>query len=281
MINFNGKILENEALFLNQKNRGLKYGDALFETIKVVNSKIFFLEDHYFRLMASMRILRMKIPENFTMEFIENQIFKLIENTNLNNSAVRIRLTVFRHSDGLYLPITNEVSYIIEAALIDSPFYLFNDQPYEIELFKDHLVNSGLLSTLKSNNRIINVLGSIYAKENNYDNCLLLNEDKNVIEALNGNVFLVNGNQIITPPKSDGCINGIIRKQLIEIIKKTEDYLFEERSISPFELQKADELFITNVIIGIQNVSKYRKKTFKKEISKDLLNKLNVQARLV
>src|SRR5690606_5925501 len=118
-------------------------------------------------------------------------------------------------------------------------------------------------------------------KENNYNNCLLLNESKHVVEALNANIFLVNEGKVVTPPLSDGCINGIIRKKLIEIIHKTENYSIEERSVSPFELQKADELFLTNVVMGIKPVTKYRKKDFTNEVGKDLLKKLNVTARLI
>ena len=71
MINFNGTLLENNTI-LSTENRGYAYGDALFETIKVVHGKILFWEDHYFRLMASMRIMRMEIPMNFTMEYLED-----------------------------------------------------------------------------------------------------------------------------------------------------------------------------------------------------------------
>ena len=67
MINFNGTLLENNTILTTQ-NRGYAYGDSLFETLKVVSGKILFWEDHYFRLMASMRIMRMEIPMNFTME---------------------------------------------------------------------------------------------------------------------------------------------------------------------------------------------------------------------
>src|SRR5690606_35329624 len=259
MINFNGKILDDDSLFLNQTNRGLKYGDSIFETLKTVNSSIFFLEDHYFRLMASMRILRMEIPHTFTMEFIQNEILQLIQSNNFESKPVRVRITVFRDADGLYLPVSNNISYIIETKLLDSPFYLMNDEPYEVELYKDHYIHAGLLSTLKTGNRIINITGSIFAKENNYNNCLLLNESKHVVEALNANIFLVNEGKIVTPPLSDGCINGIIRKKIIEIIHKTQNYSIEERSVSPFELQKADELFITNVVMGIKPITKYRK----------------------
>ncbi|MBT8256713.1 MAG: aminotransferase class IV, partial [Bacteroidia bacterium] len=154
------------------------------------------------------------------------------------------------------------------------------DDDYEVELFKDHYVNSGLLSTIKSTNRLVNILGSIYAEENDYSNCLLLNENKMVVEALNGNLFLVNGYKIKTPPLEDGCLNGIVRKQLIRILGELPDYILEESSVSPFELQKADELFITNTILGIRPITKFRKKTYKTEVAGDLLAKLNVKARL-
>ncbi|RNL92299.1 aminotransferase class IV [Sinomicrobium pectinilyticum] len=280
MINFNGDLLPSTSFFLNQENRGLRYGDALFETIRVVNSKIFFWEEHYLRLMASMRILRMDIPMDFTMEYLESEIKKTLEANTMEDKAVRVRLGVHREGGGLYLPESGSVAYIIETRELDSPFYMLGGEPYTVELFKDHWVNSGLLSTLKTNNRLINVLASVYAEENGYENCLLINEKKNVVEAINGNIFLVRGNIIKTPPQEDGCINGILRKQLLKILSKLEEYTVEEASVSPFELQKADELFITNTITGIRPVTNYRKKQFRTDISRDLLGKLNMHVRL-
>ncbi len=280
MINLDGTIVKQKEAKLSVLNRGFAYGDSVFETIRVISGKIMFWEDHYFRLMASMRIMRMEIPSNFSPEFLEKEIKEIIDANDLGTSPARIRFAVYRLQGGYYTPATRDIGYVISAEALENSFYLFNDEPYEIELFKDHYVNSGLLSTIKSNNRAVNVLGSIYARENDYDNCLLLNEKKSVVEALNGNIFLVKGDKIKTPPISEGALNGIIRKQLLNILKKTDEYTLEETSISPFELQKADELFITNVALGIQPVSKYRKKEFENKVSKDLLSKLNVKARL-
>ncbi|SDR84334.1 aminotransferase class IV [Gramella sp. MAR_2010_147] len=280
MINQDGKLVRTENAKLSVLNRGFAYGDSVFETIRVISGKIMFWEDHYFRLMASMRIMRMEIPSSFSPEFLEKEIQNIIEANDLSTSPARIKFAVYRLQGGYYSPATREIGYVISAEAMESSFYLFNEENYEIELFKDHYVASGLLSTIKSNNRAVNVLGSIYASENGYDNCLLLNEKKSVVEALNGNLFVVKGTTIKTPPLSDGVLNGIIRKQLINILKKTEEYSLEEASVSPFELQKADELFITNVAQGIQPVSKYRKKEFTHTVSKDLLSKLNVKARL-
>lgn len=281
MVNFNGEIIADEAAKININNRGLNYGDALFETIRVSGGKIYFWEDHYFRLMASMRILRMEIPMNFTMEFLEEEILRTISTSQETSSKVfRVKIIVWRKPGGKYTPATRDISFAISFEELETPFFTLSDQPYEVELFKDHFIISGLLSTLKTTSRIVNVLGSIYAEENEYSNCLLLNENKQVVESLNGNLFLVKGDDIKTPPLQDGCINGVLRKQLIEIFKSLPDYNFSESSISPFELQKADELFITNSIVGIQPITKYRKKDFEIKVAKELLPKLNVKARM-
>lgn len=280
MVNYNVSILSNMENFLNHENRGLRYGDALFEAIRVVNGKIFFWEDHYLRLMASMRILRMEIPDNFTLEFLEKEIHNTLQANGLEATSARVRLTVFRNNGGLYLPLDNNISYIVEAQSLAFPLYTLDENPFEVELYKDFYVNPDMLSTLKTNNKIINVVGSIFAQENGYQSCLLLNNAKQVVEALNGNIFLVKGTAIKTPPLKDGCLNGILRKKLLEILKKTDCYTVEEASISPFELQQADELFITNVIKGLQPVTKYRKKEFSVNVTQDLIGKLNTVARL-
>ena len=279
MININGTILEDSEAYLSVDNRGFAYGDAVFETIKV-NSKPLFWEAHYFRLMASMRILRMEIPMHFTPEFLESQIMDLVDTQSEKAKSYRVKLTVFRATGGYYTPTSNAVKFTIALAPLDSDIYNSHTDSCEIELFKDYFIAPNLLSTLKTNNKAINVVGSIFAKENNYDNCLLLNTNKNIIEALNGNVFLVKDNVIKTPPLADGCLKGIIRDQLIDMISKSDNYDLIETSISPFELQKADEIFITNVIQGIKPVTKFRKKTYNTEVAKKFQNKLNIKLRL-
>lgn len=280
MINSNGILQEVEATKVSPHNRALLYGDGVFETIRAVNGKLLFWEDHYFRLMASMRILRMEIPMSFTPDFIEAELQKTIEASGLSNTAARVRITVYREGEGTYLPEKNDVGFYAFANELSSPFYTLSDDPYEVELYKDHYVNAGILSTLKTTNKVLHVTGSIFAKENGYDNCLLINTNKNVAEALQGNLFLVKGNTIKTPPLEDGCLRGIIRKQLLAIISQKKEYELQEASISPFELQKADELFITNSIQGIQSITKYRKKTYKRDVAGELLKLLNVKARL-
>lgn len=273
MINFNGTIVSQEENILTQ-NRAFLYGDAVFETVKIVNSKILFLEDHYFRLMASMRVVRMEIPMNFTMEYFEEQILSTVNNNGLSNSA-RARITVYRNDGGYYLPTDNTVSFLIHAIGLDNAEYVFDSNNYEVDLFKDFYITKHLLSSIKTTNRIINITASIFADENGLDNCLLLNDSKNVVEAIQGNLFMLKGDRLSTPPISEGCLNGIMRKQILNLAKKMDNLVVVEEIISPFDLQKADELFITNVIKGIQPITKYRKKEYTVKFAKDLAERLN------
>jgi len=273
MINFNGVLQESENQ-LSVFNRSFLYGDGVFDTLKVVNNKILFFEDHYFRLMASMRIVRMKIPMNFTLEFLEDEILKLVASMGIQNSA-RIRFTVYRNEGGYYLPVDHSISYVIQATALENKEYQIINNDFEVDLYIDFVVPKQLLSTLKTTNKITQITASIYAKENNLNTSLLINEEKNVIEAAHGNLFMKLGNQLITPPISEGCLNGIMRKQILAICKKMNAVEVIEAPISPFDLQKADELFVTNVIIGIQPITKYRKKVFDVTFSKELVEILN------
>jgi branched-chain amino acid aminotransferase len=272
MVNFNGNLQSDSENQIAQ-NRGFLFGDGVFETLKIVDGKILFLEDHYFRLMSAMRIVRMEIPMNFTMEFFEDQVLETTKANNCDNSA-RARITVFRNSGGFYSPLTNSISFLISVKPLAEKKYIFDDKTYEVDLYKDFFIAKHLLSTLKTTNKIINVTGSIFAKENDLQNCLLLNNEKNVVEALNGNLFMLIDGQLITPPIADGCLNGIIRKKIIGF-GQINNIAIVEKSISPFDLQKADELFVTNIILGVVPVTKYRKKDFSTQFSKEICNQIN------
>lgn len=274
MVNFNGTLTADSLLF-EADNRAFLYGDAVFETVRVRHSRVLFLEPHYFRLMATMRIVRMEIPMQMTMEYFEQQILMTAQAANAADAG-RVRMTVYRNPGGRYLPLDCDVSFVLTAEPLVQAQYNCPEQPYEVDLYRDFYVSSHLLSTLKTTNRMINITGSIYAQENGLDSCLLLNESKNVVEGLSGNLFMLTGNQLVTPPLSQGCLNGVMRGQVLQAAKKLGNLEVAEAIISPFDLQKADELFLTNVIMGIQPISRYRKKDYGNALAKTLTESINL-----
>jgi aminotransferase class IV len=278
-INYNGTLLEADSTWLTISNRAFKFGDGIFDLCKYSYEKILFWEEHYLRLMAGMRVLRMNIPMSFSMEFLEEEVLTLLKANGLEKSAAKVRISIFRKEGGTYTPDTNEIDYLIESEALSNPFYVLDTSAYEVELFKDFYVQPDLLATILHINRAVNVLGSIFGQENEYQNCILLNSQKNIAGALDANLFVVQDKTLKTPPLTDGAVNGITRKVLLKALKKVSDYEVVETSISPFELQKADELFLTNSLIGIQPISKYRKKTYGADTAQSLIGKLNTIAR--
>ena len=202
-----------------------------------------------------MRMLRMEIPMAFTYDFFKNTLSDLIATS---NNVQSVKILVYRKAGGKYLPTNNDIDYLITTT--SSKTIL--KTTYIVDVFKDHMVNSGLFSTIKHSNKLIQVLGSIYAADNELDNTVLMNEKKQVVEFNNGNLFGVIKNKIITPSLSSGCLNGIARKKLIEAIQKNESLELEEKELSPFDLLKFDALFMTNAIVGIQPVTQFKKKQY-------------------
>src|SRR5690554_179082 len=275
MANGNGKLLKNNRSEIDLDNRGLNYGDALFETMRVINGNIVFWNDHYARLLRSMKLLRMNIPESFAQHLLQDEILKTLGDASLRPQ--RVKLLVWRKSGGKYGPKNNEIEFAISSEPLNNADYVLNAGAYKIGLYKEFRMHSGVLSTLKTNNKIINVIGSIYAQENDFQNCLLLNEQGNIVEALNGNVFLVFGNRIKTPSISQGCLQGVLRKQLLDLLDAHSEFTIEEVAITPEMLVNADEVMLTNVVSGISSVTEYGKIQYGHATAKQLLEVLNIR----
>jgi len=273
MININGALQSANSPLFSVHNRGFLYGDAVFETLRYSQSHIHFWEDHYFRLMAAMRVFRMHIPMCFTPEFLEQECLRVVEAQSITSPSWRIRLSVFRNDGGAYLPASRDVSYVIEAKPIQEEKYA-SKQSYIVELFKDYYIQKSMLSNLKSNNKALQVIGSIFMQEQGFDNGILVNDDKEIVEFLNGNLFVVDGGVLRTPPLTAGCLDGVMRKQIIRLAKKENISCVEEK-ISPFDLQQVQEVFMTNAITGIQPVSSYRRTDYLDTVALQLQRALN------
>lgn len=272
MINYNGTITTFSELDSNDISRASKYGDAVFETIRMREGKLLFIEDHYFRLMASMRILRMPIPMEFTPEFFVEEAEKLAEEVAVTNG--RLRLQVVRKATGKYTPSSDQsATWWMELEELEEADYSWSEQGLTVELFKDHYVQPGLLSTIKSSNSLVYVLAGVFAQENGYDAMLLVNDKKMLVEANAANVFVLKDGVLKTAPLEDGALRGVFRKNLLAWAKEI-GLEIKEESINPFELQKADEIWLTNTITGVQWVEKYRKRTYSGEKAKAMVELL-------
>ena len=273
MLNFNGKLYPNNDLIFKAGNRAFNYGDQLFETIRYSKGKILFWEDHYFRMMGGACILRMDIPNHLNIDFFESEILNTISASMLTFDSARVRLSIFRKDGGRYLPENRSLDYLIEVEKLEDINWNFPIEGSHVDVFHDHKKPSGVLSNVKGVRSIVSVLSAIYAKENQLNEAIILNNESFVCETTSSNIFVLVKNIIYTPPLSSGCVDGIIRKILLENAKYW-GFKIEEKDMKTFQLVKAQEVFLTNSIKGIQWVSSYKNKTFSNNTSFTLFKKL-------
>lgn len=268
LINLNGEAVSRESAHIPVCHRAMQLADAVFEDVKIYKNRILFWEKHYFSLMAAMRIMRMPIPMNFNMNFLENEILKT--NSDINEEARLARLLVSRDNAG-----EPHIDYAVIPLAEQALLYPFHEAEYEVDIYKDFYLNASLLSGIKTTAQPIRLLAKVFARENDYADCLLINDKKNVVDLAEGSLFLVFGDTIKTPPLTEGTRDEVLRNILIEKIKKSAGYKLEEVSLSPFELQHADEMFSVHLSYGIRSVTKYRKKIYTTVTARFWLEVLN------
>ena len=268
---YNGKYIEKSKFFLSPNNRGFKYGDAFFETIRCFVGNPLFFEQHYFRMASSFVIMKMDIPLNFDMDVFQNLIRDLLIKNKLDQKSARVRITFFREDGGYYLPSKKSINFLIDSEPLDDDKYHLNIDGLQLGVYKDNYIESNSLSQLKSTNRLLNILASIYARENHYDDVLLMNNSRNIVEAVSGNLFAIHNDVILTPEIQDGCVDGVIRK----VLCANKQFNIQEKSLSYLDILNAQEVFITNVICGAQWVGKINNSSYNQNKTMEILKFLN------
>ncbi len=271
---FNGNFFNEADAIFGQINRAFLFGDFISESVKVANGNALLWEEHYFNLMASMRIFRMKIPIEFTQEFLEDEINKTLEESQVRNAKVKI--IVFRNPDSQELITKSSVSYLIKIETVNSSeTYSWKNENAEIDVFKDYTINPTFFSQVNSH-KPEDLIAQAYMQENEFADLVLLNPDKKIARTVLGSPFLVQGNHIKTPKISEGGIRSVTRNHLCNLLTKNEEFTFEEADIFPFELQKTDELFICLESEGILSIHQNRKKNYFTEKTGEIVNLLNL-----
>lgn len=231
-----------------------------------------FLRDHITRLKLGMTVLRMNLPAEFNTENIHEQIMQLLKhNTHAPNA--RIRLTVFRNEGGYYTPETNDISFLIESEEIEGPYEL-NQKGFWVDVYSDLKKPLNKLSNLKTANALFYVMAGLAKQSMKLDECFLINDTGTICESISSNIFIVKNGTIYTPPLSEGCVAGIMRKQIMNLATQNKILTFES-PVTINTLMNGDEVFLTNSIKGIQWVGQFKQKYYTNKFAQLFTDKLN------
>jgi len=270
--NYNGEIHAADELTVSIHNRSFRYGDGLFETMRWQNGDIQYLSYHVARLHKGMALLKMEGAKLLDTFFIKQQASLLIKRNKLEG-PVRIRLSVFRDGGGLYSPETNKAAFLLEVSSLKSSLGSRYPAGLIIDVYKEHTKSINRFSAIKSNNALLFVMAGIYRKQQGLDEVILLNENGLLCESSSANIFIWYRNSLYTPALSEGCVDGVMRRVIMEVAKINNIEVIEAQ-INPEILNEAEEMFLTNAVHGMQWVLGYKKKRFFNRLSKDLYDKL-------
>jgi len=273
-INFNGSILSENDQVLKIGNRGFRYGDGLFESMRYMKGSLKFADLHVDRIQKGMKLLQFDKASLIDTWFIREKVEELVRRNKVGTEA-RVRLTVFRDSEGLYSPNSNKFGYVLEVQKLEESQYLLNKKGLIVDVFDKIPKPINALSNLKTSNALIYVLAGIFKNQNALDEVLLLNQNGFLCESMSSNVFVVYDRKLYTPALNEGCIAGVMRQVVIRLAKENNIDLVEAQ-INPEILNQADEVFISNAAKGIQWVMGYNNKRYFNEISRFLSGKLNL-----
>lgn len=270
-INVNGKVLEAEKAFIKIDNHSFRYGDGLFETMKVINNKILLADFHFDRLFHGFSILKYPIPAFFTKENLGKEILDLCKKNHCENMA-RVRLSISGGSGGLY-DGDEKIQYTIECWQLPISITGWNENGLVVDIYPGIKKSCDALSNLKSASHLPYVMAARYAKENKLNDCLLMNTHERICDSSIANIFWIKENDIFTPPLSEGCIAGVVRRFLIEKLPAL-GYHIQETTCTIKNLEEADEIFLTNAIRGIKWVASFGNRNYKSTIAKEIYSRL-------
>ncbi|MES2776138.1 MAG: aminotransferase class IV [Bacteroidota bacterium] len=276
LVNLNGKLLNEKNALVSVNNRSFRYGDGCFETIKLVNGKISLPEFHLDRLFASLRLLQFEAPSFFTPPFIIQSISDLVER-NKHQQLARVRLTIFRGNGGLYDPENHHPNYLIQSWPLKPENNNLNENGLVLGTYPNGFKAADAFANIKSNNFLLYAMAALYSKQQHWNDALVLNHRETFADATIANLFIISNKTIITPPLSDGPVNGTMRRYLLQQLPVL-GYTVKEQSISSELLNEADECFLTNAIYGMKWVKQHGDTSFQSKhvftIHKELIKSL-------
>jgi branched-chain amino acid aminotransferase len=269
--NFNGKIFEEHTAVIGPSNRGLRYGDGLFETIKYKNNELILADEHFARLWKGMQLLKFEIPKLFTAEKIQAQIFQLLKKN--EQDAARIRLSVIRGDGGLYDAKNHTPLYIIQSWPIEADQSTLNENGLQLCIYDEAKKMADDFSHIKHNNYLPYFMGALFAKEKQCNDAIVLNNHNRICDSTIANIFILKDDIIYTPSLSEGCVAGVMRKSITQSLPN-EGYTVKETEITKDFLLEADEVFLSNSIYNIRWVAAIDGKKYSNNITRKIFDTL-------
>lgn len=244
--NYNGRLLPAADAMVPAGNTAFRYGNGLFETMLVRDGAIRLATYHWERLFAGLQLLHFALPVLFTAEMLQEQVLHTVKKNGLDKLC-RVRLQVFGSNGSIWGPDDNQLHYLIECYPLNEADRQLNENGLVCGIATGVNKNADSVSHLKTTNALVYAMAARQAKQNKWNDALVLNIYGRIVESAIANVFWVKDGMIYTPPLTEGCIDGVMRRHLLTTLPH-----IAEQPTTEADLHSADEVFLTNAIKGVR-----------------------------
>lgn len=265
---YNGKYYEEGTAIIDANSRALRYGDGIFETIKIVNATLEHAAEHFDRLWQGMQLLQFDVPKHFTTQKLQQEIIELAKK-NKHEQYGRVRLSIIKGNGGLYDAVNHTPNYIIQTWALPPHKGLLNENGLVIGFYPDAKKSCDLFSNIKHNNFLPYNMAALFAKNNKWNDALVLNQYNNICDSTIANVFICKDDVVYTPPLTQGCIAGVIRNVVIKKLLANNITVIE-KSLQTEDVLQADEVFLTNSINNMQWVKQIEDKIYANTVAQKI-----------
>ena len=238
-----GTLVDEAQAKISVFDHGLLYGDGVFEGIRFYQGRIFRLEEHIRRLFLSARAIMLELP--WSEQEVCRFTCETVAANGLRDGYIRLVVTRGTGSLGLSPYLCERPSmFIIASTITLYPEECYRDGLDLITCATRRPAPGALSPQVKSLNYLNNVMAKVEAIQAGAKEGLMLNEQGYVAECTGDNIFIVKDGRLLTPPISDGALDGITRGVMLELADQL-GVPKEEKTLTRYDLFTADECFLT------------------------------------
>lgn len=267
----NGEMVPDGQPLFSAANRSFRYGDGLFETMRVYQNELLLAPLHFNRLFTGLQLLNIRPSARFTPEVLQQNILELCRKNDCARLA-RVRLAVYRSESG-------EAGYVIEALALNEDALQWNTEGWKLVVYGLARKSCDAFANLKSANYLPYVLAGAFAAEQGADEALVLNTYNHVADGSKTNLFLIKDKTIYTPALHQGCVSGVMRRHVIDNLKVM-GFVLHQIGVNEQLLREADEVFCTNAVQGIRWVKHFGQKEYGNALTHQIFKQLFTPADL-
>ena len=244
---FNGVLREADRVNLSPFDHGVTVGNGIFETLIAYEGVPFAFRRHHERLMKSAAVMGLSVP---TLSILQDAAGAVIAANGLEDAPARVRITV----TGGPSPLGSErgtAGTTVMVAATPAPFLGDSEDVWVVPFTRNE---GGALAGVKSTSYGENVVALTHAKDRGAGEAVLANTKGELCEGTGTNVFVVDGDGVVTPPLESGCLAGVTRQLVLELCEQ-EGIPAREESLPVEALRLASEAFLTSTTREVQPIS--------------------------